>query len=65
MSTLYTVFFGGVIVVGFIFTAGKGRGSYRFLSENRTEHEHHDGLHKIEQEVQQVKDRALLWDLPY
>jgi len=60
---LSTLFFGGMLVVGFIFIAGKGRGSYRFLSENRTEH--HDEIHKIEQELQEVKDRALLWDLPY
>lgn len=62
MFTTFILFFGGLMIVGFIFFSGRGGGSCRFPSENRIKH--HNRTRKIEQEVQKVRDRALLWGVP-
>lgn len=62
MFTMFILFFGGLIFVGFIFVVGTGGRSCYFPSEKRVEH--HDIIRKIEQELQQVKNRARC-DLPW
>ena len=62
MFTTFTLVFGGLMFVGLIFVVKTGGVSCHFPSENRTKHPNR--TRKIEQEVQQVKDRALFWGVP-
>jgi len=58
-----TFFFGGVMFVGLIFFAKRGKGGFRLSSENRSKHQ--DKIDKIEQEIQQARDKALRWGFPW